>query len=164
MVSYQCFYYRTKYHDQEASWAGKGLFSLHFHMAVHHQRKSRQELTQGRNLEAEADAEAMEEWCMADFLPLTCSACFLIEPYNTSPGMAPAAICPSTFLLLTEKTPCSWISCRHFLKGGSSLWDNSSLCQVDTQNQPVQLIPCQLEKHITIKPHPFLSYSSPRPK
>jgi hypothetical protein len=32
----------------------------------------------------------------------------------------------------------SWISWRHFLKGGSSLCDNSSLCQVDTQNQPVQ--------------------------
>jgi hypothetical protein len=31
----------------------------------------------------------------------------------------------------------SWISWRHFLKGGSFLYDNSSLCQVDTQNQPV---------------------------
>jgi hypothetical protein len=30
------------------------------HIAVHHQRKSRQELTQGRNLEAGVDAEAME--------------------------------------------------------------------------------------------------------
>jgi hypothetical protein len=25
-----------KHHDQEASWGGKGLFSLHFHIAVHH--------------------------------------------------------------------------------------------------------------------------------
>jgi hypothetical protein len=33
--------------------------------------------------------------------------------------------------------PYSWISWRHFLKGGSFLCDNSSLCQVDTQNQPV---------------------------
>ena len=38
----------------------EGLFSLHFHIAVHHQRKSGQELTLGRNLEAGADAEAME--------------------------------------------------------------------------------------------------------
>jgi len=38
-------------HDQEARWGGKGLFSLHFHSAVHHQEKSGQELTQGRNLE-----------------------------------------------------------------------------------------------------------------
>jgi hypothetical protein len=36
------------------------FFSLYFHIAVHHQRKSGQELTQGRNLEAGADAEAME--------------------------------------------------------------------------------------------------------
>jgi hypothetical protein len=28
-----------KHHDQEANWGGKGLFSLHFHIAVHHQRK-----------------------------------------------------------------------------------------------------------------------------
>jgi hypothetical protein len=38
---------------------------------------------------------------------------------------------------LIEKMPYSWISWRHFLKGGSLLCDNSSLCQVDTQNQPV---------------------------
>ena len=31
-----------------------------FHIAVHHQRKSGHELTQGRNLEAGADTEAME--------------------------------------------------------------------------------------------------------
>jgi hypothetical protein len=36
------------------------LFSLHFHTDVHHQRKSGLELTQGRILEAGADAEVME--------------------------------------------------------------------------------------------------------
>ena len=36
----QGFYSCTKHHDQEASWGGKGLFSFHFHTAVHHQRKS----------------------------------------------------------------------------------------------------------------------------
>jgi hypothetical protein len=41
-------------------------------------------------------------------------------------------------LSLIEKMPYSWISWRHFLKGGSFLCDNSSLCQVDTHNQPVQ--------------------------
>jgi hypothetical protein len=50
-----------KHHDKEASWGGKGLLSLYFHIAVHHQRKSGQELTQGRNLEAGVDAEAMED-------------------------------------------------------------------------------------------------------
>ena len=56
----QGFYPCTKHYDREASWGGKGLFSLHFHIAVHHQRRSGQELTQGRILEAGADAEVME--------------------------------------------------------------------------------------------------------
>jgi hypothetical protein len=45
---------------------------------------------------------------------------------------------PSHPWSLIEKMPYSWISWRHFLKGGSFLCDNSSLCQVDTQNQPEQ--------------------------
>jgi hypothetical protein len=44
------------------------------HNAVHHQRKSGLELTQGRNLEAGADAGAKEGCCL-----LACSACFLVE-------------------------------------------------------------------------------------
>jgi hypothetical protein len=28
----------TKYHEQKASWRGKGLFGFHFHITVHHQR------------------------------------------------------------------------------------------------------------------------------
>ena len=49
----QGFYSCIKHHDQEASWGGKGLFSLHlhFHIAVHHQRKSELELKQGRKQE-----------------------------------------------------------------------------------------------------------------
>jgi diadenosine tetraphosphate (Ap4A) HIT family hydrolase len=42
---------------KKASWGGKSLFGLHFHIIVHHEWKSGQELKQGRNLEAEADAE-----------------------------------------------------------------------------------------------------------
>jgi hypothetical protein len=40
-----------KHHDQEAGWGGKGLFSSHFHTAVHHQRKSGLELKQVRKQE-----------------------------------------------------------------------------------------------------------------
>ena len=65
----QGFYPCTKHHDQEASCGEKSLFSLHFHIAVLHQRKSGLELTQGRNLEAGTDAEAMEEFCLLDFFP-----------------------------------------------------------------------------------------------
>jgi hypothetical protein len=83
-------------------------------------------------------------WCrghggmlFTGLLPLACSACSLIEPKTTSPGMVPptGALAPWS---LIEKMPHSWISWRHFPNGSSFLCDNSSLCQVDTQNQPVQ--------------------------
>ena len=45
------FLFLHKQHDQEASWGGKGLFSLHFHIVVHHQRKSELELKQIRKQE-----------------------------------------------------------------------------------------------------------------
>jgi hypothetical protein len=45
------FLFLPKHHDQEASWGGKGLFCLHFHIAVHHQRKSGLELKQVREQE-----------------------------------------------------------------------------------------------------------------
>ena len=62
-------YSYTKHHIQEASWGGKGLYGLYFYIAVHHERKSGQELTQGKNLEAGADAEAMEGCCLLDCFP-----------------------------------------------------------------------------------------------
>jgi hypothetical protein len=48
------------------TWRGKGLFSLHFHITVLHQRKSGQKLNQGQNLKAGADVKAMEEYCSLD--------------------------------------------------------------------------------------------------
>jgi hypothetical protein len=45
------FLFLHKHHDQKASWGGKGLFSLHLHIAVHHQRKSGLELEQVRKQE-----------------------------------------------------------------------------------------------------------------
>jgi hypothetical protein len=64
---------------------------------------------------------------LTGLLPLTCSACFLIELKTPSPGMAPPTMgwaLPTWSLI--EKMPYSWISQRHFLKGGSFLCDNSS--------------------------------------
>jgi hypothetical protein len=48
----------------------KALFSLYSQIIVCHQRKSGQEVKQGMNLEAGADAEAME-WC-----------CFWLGPHG----------------------------------------------------------------------------------
>jgi hypothetical protein len=50
-LSWSGFLFLHKHHDQEASWGGKGLFGLHFHTAVHHQRKSGLELKQVRKQE-----------------------------------------------------------------------------------------------------------------
>ena len=59
-------------HQDQSNLRRNGFCGLHFHSAVSHQRKSRQELKQGRNLEAEAHAEAMKGCCLlACFLWLT---------------------------------------------------------------------------------------------
>ena len=47
-----------KHHSQNK--LGQERVYLHFHISGHHQRKSGQELEQGRNLEAGADAEVTE--------------------------------------------------------------------------------------------------------
>jgi hypothetical protein len=68
--------------------------------------------------------------------PLACSACSLIEPKTTSPEMAPPT--RGLSLLITNwEVPYCWVSWGHFLKGCPFLCDNSRLCQVGTQNQPV---------------------------
>jgi len=94
-------------------------------------------------------------WCrghggvlLTGLLPLASLACSLIEPKPTIPGMAPPTmdwVLPTWSLV--EKTPYSWVSRRHFLNWSSFLCGNSSLCQVDTQNQPVQCL-CCLELHV----------------
>jgi hypothetical protein len=70
---------------------------------------------------------------------LACSACSLIEPKTTrdGPPLPPQGAFPPWSLI--EKMPYSWISWRHFLNWSSFLCDNSSLCQVDTQNRAVQV-------------------------
>jgi hypothetical protein len=89
---------------------------------------------------AGADAEAMEGFFFFFFFFfywLASPGMLSLLSYRiktTSPEMAPPTRGPPP---LIEKMPYSWISWRHFLKGSSFLCDNSSLCQVDTQNQPV---------------------------
>ena len=67
-------------------------------------------------------------------------SCFLIEPRTTSPRMAPPTMDPFHPWSIIEKTPYKRILWRHFLKGGSFLYNNFSLCQVDTKGQPVHQI------------------------
>jgi hypothetical protein len=71
-------------------------------------------------------------------LALAYSACSLIEPRLPAQRWShPQGAFPPWSLI--EKIPHSWISWRHFPKWSSFLYDNTSLCQVDTYNQPVQL-------------------------
>ena len=53
--------------------------AINFHSTVHHQRKSGQEPKQGRNLEAGAEAEAMEAEAMDGYCLLVCSP-WLAQP------------------------------------------------------------------------------------
>jgi hypothetical protein len=62
-------------------------FGLFFQITVHHQ-KSGQELKQGSNLKAGADAEGYGEVLLPGLLIMACSACFLIKFRSTSPRMA----------------------------------------------------------------------------
>ena len=71
------FLFLHKHHDQEASWGGKGLFSLQFHTAVHHQGS--QDWNSSRS--------EIRSWCrshggmlLTGWLSLACSAFSFIEP------------------------------------------------------------------------------------
>ena len=82
----QVFYSWTKYHDQEASWGGEGLFGLHFHIAVHHQRKSGLELKPVRKQEL-----MQRPWRDVPYW-FASSALLSLLSYRTkttSPGMVP---------------------------------------------------------------------------
>ena len=69
---------------------GKGLFSLYFQLAIHHQRKSGQELKQGRNLETGANTETVEGCFLLACSPWFAQPAFIWNPGRTaSSGMAP---------------------------------------------------------------------------
>jgi hypothetical protein len=127
----QGLYSCIKHHDQEASWGGKGLFGLYFHTVVHHQGS--QDWNSSRS-GSRSWCRDHEEMLLTGLLPLACSACFLKEPRTTSPEMAPPTMAgPSHPWSLVEKMPYSWISWRHFLKGGSFLCDSSSCVKLTHQ-------------------------------
>ena len=122
------FLFLHKHHDQEASWEGKGLFNLQFYTAVHHQRKPGLELKQVRKQEP-----MQRPWRDITYW-LASPGLLSLFSYRIQ---AQRWYHPQWSLI--EKMPYSWISWRHFLNWSSFLCDNSSLCQVDTQNQPVQI-------------------------
>ena len=124
------FLFLHKHHEQEESWGGKGLSSLHFFTLLLI-TKGCQDWNSGRS--------GSRSWCrghggmfLTGLLPLACSDCSLIEPRLPAQRWHnPQGDLPSWSL--NEKMPYSWISWRHFPNWSSFLCDNSSLCQVDTK-------------------------------
>ena len=106
-------------------------------MAVYHLKEVRTGTHVGQELEAGANAEAMEVSCLLACFPWLAQLAFLLNPGPPAQGWHHPHL---HHWSLIEKMPYSYISWRHFLKGSSFLCDNSSLCQVDTQNQPGQLL------------------------
>jgi hypothetical protein len=96
---------------QEASWGGKVLFSLYFHTAVHHQRKSGLELKQVRK------QELMQRTWRDVCYWLAFLALLSLLSYRTqdSQPMVGTIHKGPTPLSLIEKMPYSCISWSHFL-------------------------------------------------
>lgn len=103
----------------KAIWEGKGLFDLLFQITVHHERKSGQELNTGQEPGGRSGCRD-HEWVL---LTRACSACLIIEPWTTSPGMAPPKFDPPHKSLIKKMTYR-----RHFLNGGSHVSDDSVVC------------------------------------
>lgn len=62
---------------------GKGLFSLH---AIRHQTKTEEKVKHDRNLDLEADVEAMEGFCLLECAHLGVLSVFLYTSYLSVQG------------------------------------------------------------------------------
>lgn len=120
-------------HNDQSNLGRKGFVLWSFHITVHYQRKSGQEFKEGRNLEAGADAEAVERSCLlACPLTFTYSACCHIELKTPTQGWhhSQQTGFPFPSQSLIKKMPFrlaySPILWKHFLHWGSFLYSVSS--------------------------------------
>jgi len=115
-------------HLDQSNPGGKGQLGLDFHITVRHQRKSGQELKQGRNTKAGADAEAIED---AAYWPaphgLLSLLSYRIQDHQPRDGTTYNGLGPPTSYRLAYRL----ILRRHPLDRGSLLPDDFRLCQVD---------------------------------
>jgi len=129
------FLFLQKHHDQEANWGGKGLFSLDFHIALHHQTKSWLKLKQVKKQELmQRPWRDVTYWLAPPDLLILLS--YRAQDYQPRDGTTHNG--PSHHWSLVEKMPYSWLS--WISSREAPFCDNSSMCQVDTQNQPVQCV------------------------
>lgn len=113
----------------KTTWGEKGLFSLSFHITVHHQQKSGPELNQGRNLEAGADEKPISGVMLTRLLAWLC---FLTEQRTTSlqrwPQPQSPPITNQQSVLEACLQPTFW---RHPLSWCFLFSGDSSLCEAD---------------------------------
>jgi hypothetical protein len=134
-----------KHHNQKPSWRGKGLFGLYFQVTRQSQDKNTNRVSTWMQELMRGHGRVLLTGLLACLI-LACSTCFLIEPGTTNPRMVLPTIgwvLPSWLQFETH----SWISWRYFLNWVSFLSDDCSLCQVDTQNQPVPTISVVTPNH-----------------
>lgn len=119
-------------------------FSLHFNITAHHQRKSWQELKQGRNLEVGADARAMEECCLLAHSIAYIAWFFILQ--EDCLGMALATVSwASPHQSSFKKFQWSWAVVAHWWWGSifstqvPFLLEDSSLHQVDKTHKQTNL-------------------------
>jgi len=112
----------------------KGFIQLTFLHCCLSPKEVRTETQVGK--EAGADAEAMEGCFLLAWFPWLAQLALLENPRPPAQGQHQPqwAGFPTTPWPLVEKMTYRWVSWRHFLNWGSFFCDNSSLCQVDTQN------------------------------
>jgi hypothetical protein len=125
-----------EHHDQNQAKEERVYLAYTSTSIVHHWRKSGQEHTQGRNLEAGADAEAMEGCCLlAGLFSMTYSACFLIEPRTTNLRVALSSMDwalwhQSLIRKLSYRLACSLVLWSCFLNWDSHLSNDLSQLNV----------------------------------
>ena len=105
-----------KHQDEKASWERKGLFSLHSHIVVHHQKEVRTGTQAGLEPGGRSWCRGHERVLLPVLFPtfcstcFSCSACFLLELRTTRPRMAsPIMGWALLHWFLVEKIPYSWI-------------------------------------------------------
>ena len=113
----------------KATWGGKGYISLNSQVILHHwgksSRNSRQEVMQ-------------KPWrnSVSCLLPIACSACFLLAPRTTCPGVATPTVGwalpdPPLIKKMHHRLAQKPIWCRHFVNGDSLFSEDCTLSQVD---------------------------------
>ena len=112
-------------HDEtpwpKVSWKGKCLFDLHFHVTVHHWRKSGQELRQDPG--GRSRCRGHGGVLLTGLLSRACSACFLRAHRTQSPAVALTSVSQAFPHQSSLEKVHHWFSHRFIWWGHFFNWD-----------------------------------------